>query len=174
MELDSALVIFAPHEVQQVAAPLMQQYAPDNFVRVPPHITILYPFAPYTRLAEIVPALRTLCAESTAFEVTLQGYGQFPGVTYLKPVDLTPIQALYRKVFAAFPAYPPYEGQFGTETITPHMTVGVFAETTAQEAAHYPPYVPLTFHVTRLHLIYGLSDAALPWLTYEVLPLGAG
>lgn len=174
MQLVSAIVIYAPHEVQQVAAPLMRQYAPDDFVRVPPHITLLFPFAPYERLPEAVPVLRDIFAQTTPFDITLDGYGQFPGVTYLKPADPAPIQALYRKVFAAFPEYPPYEGRFGTETIAPHMTVGVFADEAAQQAAVYPDYPPLTFRVTRAHLSYGISRAALPWLTYEVLPLGVG
>ncbi len=171
MSLTSAIVIYAPYEVQQVAAPLMRTYAPDDFVRVPPHITVLFPFVPAGQLEQAASKLRDIGTQFASFEITLRGYGQFPGVTYLQPADPTPIQAIFRAVYAAFPDYPPYEGQFGDETISPHMTVGTFADEAAQQAANFPAYEPLTFRVERLHLIYGNVREALPWLTYDVIPL---
>jgi hypothetical protein len=35
-----------------------------------------------------------------------------------------------------------------------------------------PPYEPITFHVDRLHMWYGVRHADLPWLTHAVFPLG--
>lgn len=171
MPLVSAIVIYAPYAVQKVAVPLMRIYAPNDFARVPPHITVLFPFVPAAGLAAVAPRLREIGGRFAPFEVTMRGYGQFPGVMYLQPADPTPIQAIFRAIYDEFPDYPPYGGQFG-EQITPHMTVGTFADEAAQQAATFPDYEPLTFRADRLHLIYGDPQEKLPWLTYDVIVLG--
>lgn len=171
MELVSAVVIMAPPTVQAIAAPLMRQYAPDDYQRVPPHITLLYPFAPYDRLDETLPRLHEACLDIAPFEVTVQGYGAFPGVIYMQPVNPEAVQAVFRQLYATFPEYPPYNGQFGHD-LTPHMTVGTFADEAAQQAASLPLYEPLSWQVNRLHVIYGTVQEKLPWLTYDVVRLG--
>ncbi|MCB9455430.1 MAG: 2'-5' RNA ligase family protein [Anaerolineaceae bacterium] len=170
-ELHTGIVIFAPHEVQAHAAPLMRRYAPDDFVRVPPHITILYPFAPFRELDTACRKLATLCADIAPFDITLQGYNHFSQIAYLQPANPQPIEALCQRVFGAFPEYPPYGGAHGS-TPTPHMTIGIFESAAEREAVTLPDYAPITFQVERLHVIYGIEDAALPFLTYMVIPLG--
>lgn len=167
----TALIIVAPHEVQAIAHPLMRQYAPDSAIRVPAHITLMFPFVPFERLSEASPALQTLAENIAPFEVTMEGYGSFPTVAFMQPRDPQPIQQLFRQVFAAFPEYPPYEGRFGSD-LHPHMTVGEFISEAEQRVADLPAYTPITFRVERLHLIYGTLEAPLPWITYSVISLG--
>jgi 2'-5' RNA ligase len=167
-EFNTAVVILAPHEVLAIAVPILRQYSPDSLIRFRPHITLLFPFAPFGQLDAACEQLYALCREIAPFEVTLAGYGEFPGVIYMKPVDPGPIVRVFQRLFAAFPDYPPYEGRFGSE-LAPHLTVAQF------EAEHspgpLPAYPPVSFHVDRIHIWYGVRDSDLPWLTYDVIPL---
>ncbi len=104
--------------------------------------------------------------------MTLDGYGTFPTTLYLKPADPAPIQALYRAIHAQFPDYPPYRGAFGSETITPHLTIGEFKTEAERESVSLPPYQPISFPVKRLHVIAGVEREAIPWITHDVIPLG--
>lgn len=170
MKMQTGIIIIAPHEVQAFAAPLMQQYAPASAVRVPAHITVLYPFVPLEHLNQACAKVSEICTSVTPFDITLQGYYAFPQVAFINPVNPAPIQALFRKIFAVFPEYPPYEGAFGAD-LHPHMTVGEFASIEAQQAAVLPPFEPITFRAERLHVLYGPIDLALPWITHAVIPL---
>jgi 2'-5' RNA ligase len=172
-ELTTALMIVAPHELQAIAVPLLQRYARDTLTRVPAHLTLLYPFVAYERLDEACARLREVCATLPAFEVTMAGYAQFPGVIYMPPRNPRPIKSLFHRISPYFPECAPYRGAFGDD-ITPHLTVGEFEGDEDQRAAWavLPRYAPFTFRVTRLHILYGIDHIALPWLTYAVLPLG--
>lgn len=166
----TALVIFAPHTVQAVALPIMQQYDAHMVIRLPAHITLLVPFVPYEQIEESTQTLQRVCASIKPFDVTLSGYGHFPKVTFMQPADPQPIKALFRKVFDAFPLYPPYGGAFGNN-LHPHMTVAEFASEDERQTTRLPDYAPLTFQVDRIHLIYG-TEEPLPWLTYSAILLG--
>ena len=170
MKMQTAIIIVAPHEVQAIASPLMRRYAPDSAIRVPPHITVLYPFVPVEGLDEACKKVRTICANVAPFDITLRGYDSFPKVAFMMPANPEPIQALFRQIFAAFPECPPYGGAFGHD-LHPHMTVGEFADVEAQQAAILPDYAPITFRAERVHVLYGPIDVALPWITRAVIPL---
>ena len=166
-DLTTAIVIVAPHEVQAIAIPLIRQYGPNNLIRFRPHITLLFPFAPYAQLEAACATLYDLCATIPPFEVTLAGYGEFPGVIYMQPTDAEPIKQVFRQLYERFPDYPPYGGKFGND-LEPHMTIAQFDE---HPLVALPDYKPITFTVDRLHLWYGVEGADLPWLTYDVIPL---
>ena len=172
MDYVSAVVIMAPHRVQAFAVPLMRQYSFESMMRVPAHITVLFPFVPLDDLDNACRTLRALCTKLPPFEVTLDGYGHFPGVTYLKPADPESIKATFRALHTAFPEYLPYRGAFGNDDITPHMTVGVFKSEAEREQAVFPAYGPISFAVRRLHLIVGVAHEPIPWITHDVIPLG--
>ncbi len=172
MEYTTAVVIMAPPQVQRFAVPLMRQYSGESLLRVPAHITVLFPFVPQDALDDACRTLRDLCADAPPFEVTLDGYGHFPTVVYLKPANPAPIKALFRKIYAAFPDYPPYRGEFGRDEITPHMTVAEFKSEAEREAVTLPTFAPISFKVRRLHLIAGVEHEPIPWITHDVIPLG--
>lgn len=171
IEYTTAIVIIAPHEVQEIAVPIMQRYAPDALTLLPAHITLLFPFVKYDKLDAACAALRALCAQITPFEVSLNGYGTFPETTYMQIADAAALKALFAQITAAFPTFLPYGGAHGGDLV-PHLTVAKFADQRQQNAAALPSYKPITFRVERLHLTYGVHGVQLPWITYEVLRLG--
>ena len=168
----SAVVILAPHQVQAFAMPLRRQYSYESTLRVPAHITVLFPFVPLDELDAAAAKLRDLFTDTQPFDIMLDGYGYFPRTTYLRPANPSPIKALFRRIYAAFPNYPPYRGAFGDDDITPHMTIGDFASEAEREQVVFPAYAPITFRVRRLHLIVGVEHEPLPWITHAVIPLG--
>ncbi|MCC7450107.1 MAG: 2'-5' RNA ligase family protein [Anaerolineae bacterium] len=172
MDIETGLAIIAPPEVQAVAVPLFKRYTIDELIHAPPLITLTFPFVPYADLDQACATLRTICAGIAPFDVILQGYGQFPGVAFMNPANPAPIQNLYRAIYARFPDYPPFEGRYGTE-LHPHLSVAFFASEAEQQAAHLPAYDPITFRVERIHVLYGAArPAGLPYITYDVIPLG--
>jgi 2'-5' RNA ligase len=150
----------------------MRQYSFESMLRVPAHITVLFPFVPLAQLDAAAETLCDLCADVQPFDLTLDGYGHFPTVVYLKPADPAPIKALFQRIHAMYPEYPPYRGAFGNDDITPHMTVGEFPSEIDRAKANFPPYEPITFRVNRLHLICGVEHEPIPWITHDVIPLG--
>jgi 2'-5' RNA ligase len=173
LKLTTVIMIVAPHEVQAVAVPLMRRYSPDSLARVPAHLTVLYPFVEYDHLDDACFRLEHIFAGIAPFEITMDGYGEFPTVLYMKPRDPGPIKRIFRRVYQDFPDCAPYGGTYGDD-LTPHMTVGEFespAELAAAKAA-LPRYQPITFRATRLHVMYGIDHVTLPWITHTVIPLG--
>ncbi len=169
--MTTTIMIVAPHSVQAIAAPIMRRCAHDTLIRVPAHLTVLFPFVPYERLDEASERVREICASIAPFDITMSGYDSFPGVAFMTPVDPEPIKAVFRRIYAAFPECPPYDGAHGND-LHPHMTVGEFASEAEQQAAALPDYEPITFSAERLHIEYGLHKVALPWITHSVIPLG--
>ncbi|RAK51854.1 2'-5' RNA ligase family protein [Phenylobacterium soli] len=89
---------------------------------MPAHLTVLYPFMdPVT----IGPTQRGKVAEVfrgfEAFELSFSRIGRFPEALWLAPDPAEAVTAMVEAMVAAFPAYPPYRGQF--DTIIPHVTV---------------------------------------------------
>jgi 2'-5' RNA ligase len=148
----------------------MRQYSPASLIRFHPHITLMFPFVPFDQIEPACETLRHLVSDIAPFEVTLVGYGEFPGVVYMKPGNPAPVQALFRQLYDAFPDYPPYEGEFGDE-LKPHMTVVQLDDDTHSDDLSLPDYDPITFQVDRLHVWYGVRHQDLPWVTYAVIPL---
>ena len=91
---------------------------------VPPHITVLFPFMPPGTIDETVfDELKHLFAAVSRFRFRLDRTDWFgDAVLWLAPCDPGPFRALTQRVFEAFPAFPPFEGQFND--VVPHLTVG--------------------------------------------------
>lgn len=171
MNISTAVVLFPPHEVQAVATPIMRQYAPETLIRVPAHITLMFPFVSHELLDVAAQTLHSICTNIEPFEITLAGYGQFPRTVFMQPTNPEPIKAVFRKIYAAFPECPPYGGAFGDD-IHPHVTVGEFKNEDQQRTVLLPDYAPITFRADRLHLVYDVYQEPLLWLTHSVIPLG--
>ncbi|MEP7291800.1 MAG: 2'-5' RNA ligase family protein [Chloroflexota bacterium] len=172
MEYSTAVVIVAPPHIQTFATPLRLKYGFEGMLRVPAHITVLFPFVPLDELDAACETLRPLFADVPPFEVTLDGYGHFPTATYLKPANPEPIKALFRLIHGAFPGCPPYRGAFGSDDIIPHMTIGEFGSEIERASAEFPAYAPISFRVPHVHLIVGMEHEPIPWVTHDVIPLG--
>ena len=63
----------------------------------------------------------------TPFDITFDRCGRFPGVLYLTPAPLAPVELLISRLAQVFPEHPPYGGTFGAAP-PPHLTVAKSAD----------------------------------------------
>jgi hypothetical protein len=166
LNLTSALVLLAPHDVQMIAVPILRRYGGEELVRLPPHIPLQAPFVALEQLPAACEKLAEICASIKPFEITLSGYHRLSGATALRVVNPEPIQALKRQISEAFP------DANGTGGYLPSLVVARFSSEAEQRSALLPEYVAITFRVYRLHVVYGPEQITLPWLPYEVLSFG--
>jgi 2'-5' RNA ligase len=91
---------------------------------IPAHITVLFPFMPPETIdAAALTKLGELFAEVSRFRFRLDHTDWFGDeVLWLAPRDPGPFRALTQRVFRAYPAFPPFEGQF--DDVVPHLTIG--------------------------------------------------
>lgn len=132
--------------------------------RIPPHITVLFPFARGLDVAATYGA--DLAAHFAGFEpfaATLTGVGHFDRFVWLAPEPRERFVDLMTATFARFPEFPPYEVEGGAPE--PHLTVGA-AETCAQteSVAHAArrellPRLPFAFEVDSVWLFEEQEDA---------------
>jgi len=161
-ELRTALFVRVP------ADPLVEDFrrrhnASSVARRIPPHVTVLFPFA---LVAGVDTSLLTRLAEhfSTfpAFEAALGAVGRFEGVVWLAPEPRKRFVELIEATSRAFPAYPPYEGAFAEPE--PHLTIGELAEPgdgrllTERAQAELGARLPFPFLVDAVELYEKLED----------------
>ena len=91
---------------------------------IPAHITVLFPFMPPQTLdTAVLTELERLFAAVSGFSFQLDHTDWFgDDVLWLAPRAPGPFRALTQHVFGAFPAFPPFEGQF--DEVVPHLTIG--------------------------------------------------
>ena len=91
---------------------------------VPAHITVLFPFmVPAAIGTAALTQLGHLFAAVSRFSFRLDHTGWFgDDVLWLGPRDPGPFRALTQRVYGAFPAFPPFAGQF--DDVIPHLTIG--------------------------------------------------
>jgi 2'-5' RNA ligase len=171
MELESALLIVPPREVQAYAYPIRERYDRASFEQVPAHITLLYPFVPPFQIDIAIDHLTSICASYPAFELILDRYGRFEDALFLEPSDPEAVNHLYHHLIAAFPDYPAYGGEHGDD-LHPHLTLARFESPAEGDAIALPPTPSFTFTVKQLHLYLGAPDAPEPFIPRAVIPLG--
>lgn len=141
----SGLIIEVP-EAERAVAEWRAQLDRTAALGVPAHVTVLFPFAEPAAIDEsMLAALRALFATVVAFEFRLARSAWFDDrVVWLAPEPAEPFRRLTGLVSAAFPAYPPYEGQFAD--IVPHVTVGDHGAPDQLLAAERGvlPYLPIS------------------------------
>lgn len=88
---------------------------------IPPHVTLLYPFAPADELESALPLLQAILVRQEPFTFELSELRTFPRTIWLAPEPAAPFVALTKAIEAAFPTYPHWEGVF--EEVIPHLTL---------------------------------------------------
>ena len=163
------------HSVLQLPVPALEGWVrartahyDAGFVSTDPrfghaHITALGPFAP----APSATDLRTVAdiARATApVHVRLERLGQFPnGIIHLVPDPADALRDLTARLVAAFPAWPPYGGEFGAD-VQPHLTVDAASDAAphpvdlASTAALLGDVVPVEVVLDRLQLAWWETD----------------
>jgi hypothetical protein len=142
-------------QAEPVVGPFRERLDSSAGLGVPAHITVLYPFIPPAGLdAAVLGQLERLFAAVPRFAFRLDRTSWFGDeVVCLTPGDPGPFQSLTQRVVEAFPAYPPYGGQF--EGIIPHLTIGDGqpADDLRAAEASVRPLLPITGEVTAVSLI---------------------
>jgi 2'-5' RNA ligase len=170
-DLQTALLVEIP-----AAEPLVGRHRasldPSAALGVPAHVTVLFPFVPVSKLGTAeLNRLGWMFAAVPAFEVQLD-HTQWFGATVLwaGPQDPRPFRDLTARVFAAFPSYPPYGGQF--EDVVPHLTIadnGPLDEMRSAEE-QIAGKLPVADRVTAVTLI-AESSRGRRWATVATFPL---
>jgi 2'-5' RNA ligase len=120
---ESGVVIEVP-DADALVGDWRAQHDPAAGSGVPAHITILYPFMPPGQLThESLDALQVIAAGTAPFRFGLVAVDEFPGLLWLRPDPSSDLIALMRRVWAAYPRFPPYGGRYHEPS--PHLTVAV-------------------------------------------------
>lgn len=143
--------------------------------RLPPHVTVLFPFARAVAAdAGLHADLVTHFASFTAFDAELTGVGRFDRFVWLAPEPRDRFVDLITATCDRYPAFPPYEGEAGEPE--PHLTIaaiadgddaGRVAEIAYSELAQL---LPFRFVVDGVSLFEEQADAT--WLESARFPLG--
>ena len=130
--LRSGLIVTVPQAEPAVSA-WRSQLDPMAALGIPAHLTVLFPFVPPAGIDEATrTTLRELLSSVTTFDFSLVATRWFADtVLWLAPDPDAPFRVLTQAVADAFPAYPPYGGQFPDPV--PHLTI---ADRGPPEAMH--------------------------------------
>ena len=124
---------------------------------VPPHVTVLFPFATPEELADRLGVLSDAISRVEPFTATFHRVERFAEeVTWLQPADDTGFRRLTDAAWVAFPEYAPYGGAH--EDAVPHLTIGTAPPATPADlraaAEAIETRLPLLTRVTEVH--YGV------------------
>jgi 2'-5' RNA ligase len=145
------LVVVA--EAEPVIAELRLSLDPVARLGVPAHVTVLFPFMPASEIHdELMARLTALFRTVPAFTHNFVRTAWFGDeVLWLASDAAQVFRSLTQLVWTAFPAYPPFAGQF--DNVVPHLTIGnrgAFDEMRAAERTvqRHLPIVATTRAVT--------------------------
>jgi 2'-5' RNA ligase len=111
-------------EAEPAVRQFRERFDASALLGIPAHITVLAPFMPSDAIdAAVLGQLGRLFADADRFGFRLDHTDWFGDeVLWLGLQDPAPFRALTGSVYQAFPAFPPFEGQF--DEVVPHLTVG--------------------------------------------------
>lgn len=159
------------HSVLQLPVPALEGWVrartahyDARFVSTDPrfghaHITALGPFAPAPGATDLETVAR-IARATPPVRVRLERLGQFPnGIIHLVPDPDDVLRDLTARLVAAFPAWPPYRGEFGAD-VQPHLTVDAASSHVdlASTAALLADVVPVDVVLDRLQLAWWETD----------------
>jgi 2'-5' RNA ligase len=137
---------------------------------LPPHITVLYPFLPPSRIdGGTEDAIGRLLARFEPFGFTLERVGRFPGVLYVAPEPAERFTELTDALCRHWPALRPYNGAHAR--VVPHLTVGTETERPALSAA-LEARLPVAAVASEVSLM--VADTSGRWSCRRSFPLGQG
>lgn len=123
------------------------------------HITVLGPFDPDPSEGTLA-TVADLASATAPIAVRLAELAQFPnGIIHLVPEPDDRLRDLTAGLVAAFPAWPPYAGEFGSD-VQPHLTVDAASDRVdlASTAALLANVVPVRVVLDRLQLAWWETD----------------
>lgn len=123
MDKRETVILIPIKEAESIVSDLRLKYDPSASHGIPAHITVLFPFiSPEKLTIEDLIKLRELL-RFPKFDFKLDGIKTFPGVVFVEPTNKEKFIEITKKIWQAFPDYPPFEGKYLPE-INPHLTIG--------------------------------------------------
>ena len=143
MSLRAALVLLLPEPRLEA---LRARFDPEGTAKgIPLHITLLFPFgAGESGLEEVFSPWSPLRFALTRVET-------FPDAVWLAPEPADELRERILEVYARYPQYPPYDGEFPDPV--PHATVGQPADVAEAVREAAEPLLPVEFEVTAATLM---------------------
>ncbi len=133
-------------EAEPTVAHLRLQLDPVARLGVPAHVTVLFPFMPASEIHDdVMVRLAALFRTVPAFTHNFVRSAWFGDeVLWLASDAAQVFRSLTHLVWTAFPAYPPYEGQF--DDVVPHLTIADRGPPGEMQAAERTvrPHLPIT------------------------------
>jgi 2'-5' RNA ligase len=163
---ETAVVVLLP-ELEPLIGGWRRSYTDDGARWMPPHVTLIFPFADSAGLTDRLGPLGRTIAAFASFEVALVETARFPGLVYLRPEPEEPFVALTEALASAFPEFPPYGGEF--QEIVPHVTVAQADEAVLADVEQaLVPELPLKAWVERAWLV---ENTPAGWRRHTAFPL---
>jgi 2'-5' RNA ligase len=166
---DTALIAPVP-EAEAAVGRWREQFDPAAAAGVPAHVTVLFPFVPWSDVDEtVIDALTSLAKRAECFDAVLAAVERRPGVIWIRPEPEEGFRALTAAVWDRWPEHPPYGGRF--DEVVPHLTVAEGDLESVPESldADVARHLPIAFSVTGIDLV---RFAAGRWSTMVRFPLG--
>ena len=122
-------------EAEPAVAQLRRQLDPVARLGIPAHVTVLFPFIPASEIqGAVMVRLAALFRAVPAFTHNFVRTAWFGDeVLWLGSDAAQVFRSLTQLVWTAFPAYPPFEGQF--DDVVPHLTIADHAPRGEMQAA---------------------------------------
>ena len=121
-------------EAEPAVAFLRRALTADGAEGMPPHVTLIYPFADDSQLVPSrIREVRAVIGRFRSFEFSLAEARRFDNLphesyVWLAPTPALPFVELVEALAEAFPEHPPFGGAF--PTIVPHLTVAASTDDT--------------------------------------------
>jgi 2'-5' RNA ligase len=163
---ETAVVVLLP-ELEPLIGGWRRRYTGDGARGMPPHVTLIIPFADSADLDDRLGPLARELGGFAPFDVAVSETARFPGLLYLRPEPEEPFIAMTEALASAFPAFPPYAGAF--DEIVPHVTVAqTDEEVLAAIERELVPQLPVRARVERGWLV---ENTPAGWRRHTAFPL---
>ena len=134
---------------------------------MPPHVTLVVPFADSSQVDGLLGRLSKLLASFAPFETALAETARFRGLLYLNPEPRESFIEMTEALAEAFPEFPPYGGEF--DEVVPHVTVAqADDQVLAAAERELAPQLPV---MTRVERVWLVEDAPDGWRRHTAFPL---
>ena len=169
----SAVVVAVPEAADAVDRWREQTCSDKPSIGVPPHVTLVFPFAPAERIDEsLIASLGEVVSRVEKFELELRETARFPELLYLVPEPPAPFMQLTGAIVGHFPEYQPYEGAFTLNDLVPHLTVA-YGDAAFLDAVEtdVSPKLPIVARVQEAVLLEEVEQDWGRWVVRARLPL---
>jgi 2'-5' RNA ligase len=154
-------------ELEPLIGGWRRRHTGDGARGMPPHVTLLVPFADSSQVDGLLDRLIELLASCAPFETALAETARFRGLLYLNPEPREPLIEITAALAEAFPEFPPYGGEF--DEVVPHVTVAqADDQILAAAEKELAPQLPVKARVERAWLV---EDAPGGWRRHTAFPL---